>query len=69
MGGVVGYSAVDQDFRKMVEETLPGSGELMELVLGGKEVIPLPKPVPSKLKISSPVALCYVTGTQCARKN
>jgi len=57
VGGVVGYSAVDQDFRKMVEETIPGSNELMELVLGGKEIIPPPKPVPSKLKISSPVVI------------
>eukprot|EP00092_Neocalanus_flemingeri_P070864 GFUD01087007.1.p1 GENE.GFUD01087007.1~~GFUD01087007.1.p1 ORF type:complete len:804 (-),score=353.89 GFUD01087007.1:241-2652(-) len=58
VGGAVGYSAVDPDFRKMVEETIPGSDQLMELVLGEKESsAPPPKALPSKLKISSPVMI------------
>jgi len=57
LGGVVGYSAVDPGFRKMVEESIPGTSELIDLVLGEKEPISPPKPVPSKLKISSPVVI------------
>ena len=57
LGGTVGYSAVDPDFRKMVEENIPGSDQLLELVLGEKEPTSPVKPVPSKLKISSPVVI------------
>jgi len=54
-GGIVGYSAVDPDFRKILEENIPGSQDLLELVIGKAEIPPPPKPVPSKLKLSSPV--------------
>merc|ERR1719318_1715572 len=57
LGGVVGYSAVDQEFRRMVEESIPGTSELLELMLGKEEIISPPKPAPSKLKISSPVMI------------
>lgn len=58
LGGVVGYSAVDQDFRTKVQESIPGTRELLNLMLGEEEeIISLPKPVPSKLKISAPVVI------------
>jgi len=58
VGGVVGYSAMDKEFRKMVEESVPGTSELMELVLGKEEeVISPPKPLPSKLRIPSSVVI------------
>jgi len=58
VGGVVGYSAVDKEFRKMVEDSVPGTSELMELVLGKEEeVISPPKPLPSKLRIPSSVVI------------
>jgi len=58
VGGVVGYAAVDKDFRKMVEESIPGTNELMDMVLGKEdEVIPTPKPSPSKLRIPSSVVI------------
>jgi len=58
VGGVIGYSAMDKDFRKMVEESVPGTSELMELVLGKEEkVISPPKPMPSKLRIPSSVVI------------
>jgi len=58
VGGVVGYAAVDKDFRKMVEENIPGTNELMDMVLGKEdEVIPAPKPSPSKLRIPSSVVI------------
>ena len=59
-GGVVGYSSVDPDFRKMVEDTIPGADQVMDLVIGEKLPPPPPPPVkaaPSKLKISSPVVI------------
>jgi len=58
VGGVVGYSAVDKEFRKMVEDSVPGTSELMELVLGKEEEdISPPKPLPSKLRIPSSVVI------------
>jgi len=58
LGGVVGYCSVDPKFRGLVEETVPGSSEALELVLGPLEAeVPPPKPKPSKLKISSPVVV------------
>jgi len=58
VGGVIGYSAMDKDFRKMVEESVPGTSELMELILGKEEeVISPPKPLPSKLRIPSSVVI------------
>ena len=59
-GGVIGYASVDQDFRKTVEETVPGSEQVLDLIIGEKTPTPAPKPVttpPSKLKISSPVVV------------
>jgi len=42
----------------MVEESVPGTSELMELVLGKEEeVISPPKPLPSKLRIPSSVVI------------
>ena len=57
-GGVVGYCALDEDFRKTVEESVPGSGDILDAILGEKTPLkpptPLPPP-PSKLKIRSPI--------------
>jgi len=59
VGGVMGYSAVDKEFRKMVEDSVPGTSELMELVLGKEDEVisPPPKPLPSKLRIPSSVVV------------
>ena len=58
LGGVVGYCAVDEDFRRTVEENLPGSGDVLNAILGEKTPLkpptPLPPP-PSKLRIKSPM--------------
>ena len=59
-GGVIGYAAVDQEFRKTVEETVPGSEQVLDMIIGEKTPAPAPKTVatpPSKLKISSPVVV------------
>ena len=56
-GGVVGYSAVDAEFRKLVQATVPGSEDLLDMVLGSSTITPVVKPVPSKLKISGPVVV------------
>ncbi len=57
---MIGYSSVDADFRKVVEENIPGSDQVLDLVIGEK-VAPsppkLPPPAPSKLRISSPVVI------------
>ena len=57
---MIGYSAVDPDFRKVVEENIPGSDQVLDLVIGEK-IAPsppkLPPPAPSKLRISSPVVI------------
>ena len=49
-GGVVGYAAFDDEFRKTLEESVPGSGDLLNTLLGPAEPPPVPKPVPSKLR-------------------
>ena len=58
LGGVVGYCALDEDFRRTVEENLPGSGDILNAILGEKTPLkpptPLPPP-PSKLRIKSPI--------------
>ena len=57
-GGVVGYSAVDAEFRKLVQDTVPGSEDLLDMVLGSSTIKPVVvKPIPSKLKISGPVVV------------
>ena len=60
VGGVVGYSSVDPDFRKLVEENVPGADQVLDLVIGEKAPAAPAKslpPPPSKLKISSPVVI------------
>ena len=54
LGGVVGYAAVDPDFRRTLEGSIPGSSQLMELVLGEKE--PASPSISSK-KITSSVMI------------
>ena len=49
-GGVVGYAAFDPEFRKTLEDSVPGSEDVLNAVLGSKEPPPKPKPVPSKLR-------------------
>jgi len=55
--GVVGYSSVDLEFRKMVEANIPGSDQVLDAVLGEKTPPAPVKPItpPSKLKIGSPI--------------
>ena len=57
---MIGYASVDPDFRKVVEENIPGSDQVLDLVIGEK-VAPsppkLPPPPPSKLRITSPVMI------------
>jgi len=59
-GGALGYAAVDPTFRKMFQETVPGSEQVLNAVLGDLAPPPPPvssKPVPSKLKIPGPVVV------------
>jgi len=59
-GGVLGYAAIDQDFRKLVQDNVPGSEDVMKMILGDTEPSkpnPVSKPVPSKLKIPGPVVV------------
>jgi len=56
-GGVVGYAAFDDEFRKTLEESVPGSGDLLNTLLGPAVPPPVPKPVPSKLRIPGPVVV------------
>jgi len=59
--GAIGYASVDSDFRKIVQDTLPGSEEALNAVLGPIMVAPPPpppsKPSPSKLRIPGPVVV------------
>jgi mitofilin len=59
VGGAVAYASVDADFRKLLEDTVPGSDQVLELAIGAPEpAAPAPRPsAPSKLKISSPVVV------------
>ena len=52
------YASVDSDFRKLLEDSVPGSDQALELLLGSSAPPPPPpKPSPSKLRISSPVVV------------
>lgn len=58
-GGVLGYAALDPDFRKTLEAGLPGSEDVLNMILGSASP-PSPvvtKPVPSKLRIPGPVVV------------
>ena len=58
MGGVVGYCALDEEFRRTVETNVPGSEDILNTILGEKTPVkpPTPSPPPpSKLKLKSPV--------------
>lgn len=55
VGGAVGYASVDADFRKSVEDSVPGSDQVLGLLLGPPA--PPPKPAVSKLRIPSPVVV------------
>jgi len=60
-GGVFGYAAFDDKFRKMLEESVPGSQDVFETILGPLEAPP-PKPKrdavpPPKLKLTSPIMI------------
>jgi len=59
-GGVLGYAAIDQDFRKLVQDNVPGSEDVLKMILGDAEPpkpSPVSKPVPSKLKIPGPIVV------------
>jgi len=60
-GGVFGYAAFDDKFRKMLEESVPGSQDVFDTILGPLEAPP-PKPKrdavpPPKLKLTSPIMI------------
>ena len=60
VGGVLGYCAVDEDFRRTVETNVPGSDDILNTILGEKtpaKPSTPPPPPPSKLKIKSPVVM------------
>jgi len=58
LGGAVAYASVDADFRKLLEESVPGSDQVLELLIGAPEPPPpAPKPAVSKLKIPSSVVV------------
>eukprot|EP00092_Neocalanus_flemingeri_P054071 GFUD01063666.1.p1 GENE.GFUD01063666.1~~GFUD01063666.1.p1 ORF type:complete len:1125 (-),score=395.18 GFUD01063666.1:153-3527(-) len=57
LGGAVGYSALDPDFRKIVEENVPGSSQLLELLVGEKEPTAPISPVLKMPKITSSVMI------------
>ena len=59
-GGVLGYAAVDKDFRKTLEDGLPGSRDILNVILGSSNSPPphvVTKPVHSKLRIPGPVVV------------
>jgi len=59
LGGAVAYASVDDDFRKLLEESVPGSDQVLELLIGAPAPTPPPPPKPavSKLKIPSSVVV------------
>ena len=58
VGGGLGYCALDEEFRATVEESVPGSDQVLDLVLGERTPAPAPtSPSPSKLNISSPTVV------------
>ena len=72
LGGAVAYASVDADFRKLLEESVPGSDQVLfffqnlnelklqvlEALIGAPEPPPPPpKPTVSKLKIPSSVVV------------
>jgi len=59
LGGAVAYASVDDDFRKLLEESVPGSDQVLELLIGAPAPPPPPPPKPavSKLKIPSSVVV------------
>ncbi len=54
-GGTLAYASVDPDFRKTVEETVPGSDAVFAAVLGEPEkaAAPPPKKAPAKIPVTS----------------
>jgi len=58
VGGAVAYASVDAEFRKLLEDSVPGSDQVLELLIGAPEPPPPPpKPLVSKLKIPSSVVV------------
>lgn len=53
MGGAVGYASIDKDFRKNVEEAVPGASGLFSLVLGEPEPEKPVKKVSNKIPVTS----------------
>ena len=56
--GVVGYAAVDSDFRTTMEGSIPGLSQVMELLLGEKEhtsTQTVSKKIPLSAMIAEPV--------------
>ena len=51
-GGTIGYAGYDTEFRLLVEDSVPGSKDVFDLILGDGNVDP--QPLPKKVDISVP---------------
>lgn len=65
-GGTLGYAGYDPEFRKVIEETVPGSKDVFAAVLGDaakapEELEKVSKATPSKLKPPSSIPITTVT--------
>jgi len=58
VGGTIGYAGVDDQFRMLVEENVPGADEVMEMLLGKRTPVKPISDVP-KLKIGSAVVATH----------
>jgi hypothetical protein len=55
VGGTMAYAGVDDEFRVVVEDSVPGADMVMEMVLGKRTLAEKVMEVPSKLKITTTV--------------
>ena len=58
IGGTIGYAGVDDQFRMLVEESVPGADEVMEMLLGKRTPVETISEVP-KLKTGSAVVATH----------
>ena len=52
-GGTIGYAGYDSEFRLLVEDSVPGSKDVLDVILGDDNVDP-GQPLPKKVDISVP---------------
>ena len=58
VGGTIGYAGVDDQWRMLVEESVPGADEVMEMLLGKRTPVETISEVP-KLKTGSAVVATH----------